>query len=190
MKFDLHVVSADIFSYCLKHKIDLTIEWIPRGLNTSADFISKIQDCDDWQITKEFFDHIDSLWGPHTVDCFASFYNAKLKRFFSRFWNPGCQGVYAFFQSWEGENCLIVPPVHLVPRVLSYMNTQSTIGTLIVPYWTSAVFWPLLWQRYLPNIRDCKIVKGNVHCIHGRNTKSMLGSSQWNGYLLLVRLSF
>ncbi len=28
-------------------------------------------------------------WGPHTIDRFASYYNKKINRFDSRFWNPG-----------------------------------------------------------------------------------------------------
>ena len=38
----------------------------------------------DWQITQEFFLPLEELYGPHTIDCFANFYTAKLPRFFSR----------------------------------------------------------------------------------------------------------
>ena len=55
---------------------------IPREQNTQADFISKLRDCNDWQITRDVFQQLDSTWGPHTLDCFASFYNAKIERFF------------------------------------------------------------------------------------------------------------
>ena len=76
---------------------------------------------------------LNELWGAHTVDCFASFYNKKLDRFFSRFWNPGCAGVDAFYQSWTGENCLVVPPVSIVSRVLQYMCSQQCWGRLSCP---------------------------------------------------------
>ena len=145
MKFILQDLAYKIFSHCLAHDIDLCIEWIPRALNAQADFVSKIRDCDDWQISYEFFQLLDNMWGPHTVDCFASFYNAKTDRFFSRFWNPGTAAVDALFQSWTGENCLLVPPVSIVTRVLEYMANQRAVGTLVVPSWPSAVFWPLLW---------------------------------------------
>jgi len=190
MKMNLHLLAYKIFSHCLEHNIDLYIEWIPREMNTQADFISKIRDCDDWQITCDLFHELDQLWGPHTLDCFASFYNAKTSRFFSRFWNPGCAGVDAFYHSWQGENCLIVPPVNIVTQVLNYMNTQNTVGTLIVPAWPSAVFWPVLWQRYGTYINEYRYYKGNECCVHGRNTKSVLGSPEWNGYIIAIRLSF
>ena len=189
MKFELHLLAYDIFSYCLKHNIDLSVQWIPRELNSQADFISKIRHCDDWQISAEFFLELERLWGPHTLDCFASFYNTKIKRFFSRFWNPGSEGVDAFFHSWEGEKCLLVPPVNLITRVLHYMSTQNTSGTLIVPAWPSAVFWPLLWQRYSVFIEDYRYYKGSECCLHGRNTKSIIGSSEWNGSIIAIRLT-
>ena len=190
MKMKLHLLAYKIFSHCLEHNIDFYIDWIPRTMNTQADFISKIRDCDDWQISWELFQELDKLWGPHTLDCFASFYNAKTSRFFSRFWNPGCAGVDAFYHSWHGENCLIVPPVNIVIQVLNYMNTQNIVGTLIVPAWPSAVFWPVLWQRYGTYISEYRYYKGAENCIHGRNTKSVLGSPEWNGYLIAIRLSF
>jgi len=43
------------------------------------------------------------------VDCFASYYNTKVCKFFSSFWNPGCSEVDFFVQNLEGENCLVVP---------------------------------------------------------------------------------
>ena len=63
--------------------------------NTQADFVSKIRECDDWQLTSQ---SLEFMWGPHSLDCFASYCNAKTRVFFfSRFWNPGTAGVDAFF---------------------------------------------------------------------------------------------
>lgn len=190
MRFELQLLAVKIFSRCLSHNIDLYINWIPRSKNTDADLISKIRDCDDWQITTELFQYLDSLWGPYTIDCFASFYNTKLQRFFSRFWNPGCIGVDAFFQPWANENCWIVPPVNIVTHVLNYMSTQKATGTLIVPAWPSAVFWPILWQRFGAHIIEYKYFRGKECCLHGRNTKSLIGSHGWQGYIIALRLSF
>ena len=54
---------------------------MPR-LENEADFVSRIVDFDDWGIHPGVFLYYDRLWGPHSVDCFASFYNAQLPRFF------------------------------------------------------------------------------------------------------------
>ena len=115
----------------------------------------------------------------------------RLNDFFPHFWNPGCAGVDAFFQQRTGENCLVVPPVNIITQVLSYMVSQKYKGTLIVPSWPSAVFWPILWQRYETNIQEyTRYYKGNQCCTHGRNTKSVLGSADWNGYIIAIRMSF
>ena len=82
--------------------------------------ISCLIDFDDWQITHDLFVSLEELWGPHTVDCFANYYTAKLPRFFSRFWNPGASGIDFFAQELSSENCLVVPPVSVVARVIHY----------------------------------------------------------------------
>ena len=71
---------------------------------------------DYWQITPDFFLHLEELWGLHTVDCFAYFYTAKLSRFFSHFWNLATSGVDVFVHNLESENSFVVPPVPLVAR--------------------------------------------------------------------------
>ena len=104
MKLDLHRIARSIFSTCIQSGIHLEVQWIPRTLNQQADFISRLIDTDDWQITNEFFLFLDERWGPHTVDCFANYYNHKLPKFFSRFWNPNTAGVRLLLSaSWRGE---------------------------------------------------------------------------------------
>ena len=84
----------------------MEVDWIPGSLTEKADYLSKIVDFDDWEIWEiipEIFQLLDNQWGPHTLDCFAMFYNHKVPRFFSRFWNPGSSGMDAFFQVWKSE---------------------------------------------------------------------------------------
>ncbi|CAB4032640.1 Hypothetical predicted protein [Paramuricea clavata] len=81
MRLDCHKLAIAIFSMCLKSGIQLDIQWIPRTQNTQADYISKFTDYDDWEITTDTFQQLEALFGPHTVDCFASYRNAKVKNF-------------------------------------------------------------------------------------------------------------
>ena len=64
--------------------ITLTVEWIPRELNTLADPLSKNPDKDDWQLSPRLFAVLDQIWGPHDLDAFASAQNALLPKFWSR----------------------------------------------------------------------------------------------------------
>ena len=133
-----------IYDVCFQHGIKLEMEWIPRSENEIADYISRIQDTDDWMIDPYLFMSVDMMWGPHTIDCFASAYNHQLEKFHSRFWCPGTLAVDTFTVSWEGEVCWLVPPLHLISRVLKHAEHCHALGTLVVPLWKSAVFWPLL----------------------------------------------
>ena len=129
MRTDLHTLALRIFEICIKHKILLDIQWVPRSEVERADFISRIIDADDWQISNSCFALLENLWGPHTIDCFANHYNHKIDRSFSRFWTPGCAGIDFFVQPLQQENCLVVPPVCIVSRTLHYLSQQKATGT-------------------------------------------------------------
>ena len=81
------------FQTCADNRIHLEIQWIPRTQIERADFISRLIDVDDWQLTRSCFGVLENLWGAHILDCFANYYNKKIDRYFSRFWNQGCKGV-------------------------------------------------------------------------------------------------
>lgn len=93
---------------------------------------------------------VDNEWGPHTVDRFASEHNAKLARCNSRYLAKGTEAVVAFTVDWCMKNNYFCPPIYLVPRVvyharaLYHARACKCKGTLIVPEWPSAVFWPLI----------------------------------------------
>jgi len=85
------------------------------------------------------------IWGPHTIDRFASPGNAQLDRFNSRFYLPGAEAVDAFTCSWAADNNWWVPPVHLVPRIIRHAQNNKSQGTLMIPKWLSSPFWLLLF---------------------------------------------
>ena len=90
MKPDLHKLAIKIFGACLRSKIKLEIQWIPRPENEKADFISRLIDVDDWQLTESFFPTLEGAWGPHSVDCMATFYNAKVLLEILESWKCRC----------------------------------------------------------------------------------------------------
>ena len=133
-----------IYEACFCYGIKLEMQWIPRSKNEIADYISRIDDADDWMIDPSMFMYIDMVWGPHTVDCFATAYNSQTVRFHSRFWCPGTQAVDTFTVNWGDEVCWLAPPLFLIPRALKHAEHCKAMGTLVAPLWRSAVFWPLL----------------------------------------------
>lgn len=51
MKEDLQNIALDVYKFCLINGILLDIEWIPRSQNEKADFISNLNDANDWRVS-------------------------------------------------------------------------------------------------------------------------------------------
>ena len=78
MKIELQDIAFKIFRESFIRGISIDMQWVPRDQNALADYISKMIDHEDWGVTDQFFQFIDSLWGPHTVDRFASLKTTNL----------------------------------------------------------------------------------------------------------------
>ena len=53
----------------------------------------------------------------------------------------------AFSFRWDNENNWLFPPPKLIPRVLQHLAFSKAEGTLIIPEWPSAHWWPLIYQE-------------------------------------------
>ena len=182
-KPELHKIALEIFQFCHDNKITLLPEWVPRNLNTQADVVSKSVDFDDWRTTREFFEYLNRLWGPHTIDRFASHKNTHLAWFNSRYFLPGTEAGDAFTTTWVAENNWLVPPISCVSRVILHVLASRAPGSLVVPYWPSSPFWPLLFasahvcQPFVTNIRIFPSSNGIFTL--GDYKDSLLGSSKF-----------
>ena len=80
------------------------------------------------------------------MDGFAfPYYNKQVERFHSRFWSSGCEAVDTFTINWENEVNWWLPPLYLVCCTIQHAAKCKAKGTLIVPAWNSAPFWPILY---------------------------------------------
>ena len=130
-------------------KFTLVFEWVPRELNIRADFLSHVSAIDHhaYSLREELFAYLDGLWGPHTVDRFASAENRQpllppnAGRFCSHFFHPEAEWTDAFTLPWGGENNWIFPPVHLVGEALHHLRASRAVGTLVVPEAPWASWW-------------------------------------------------
>jgi hypothetical protein len=156
MKTELHNIAKEIHSICLENSISLSLKWIRRDENRVADEYSKLIDYDDYGVSDEFFNLLDSFFGPHDLDRFANDYNNKLPRFNSLFWTPSSENVDAFTQNWAGENNWLVPPVFLIPKTINHLIFCKARGTLVAPYWPSSAFFPMLFG---PNSISSQYIK-------------------------------
>jgi len=168
-----------------------TPQWIPREQNLLADELSRGPDQDDWSLIQDHFDALDELWGPHTVDRFASSTNSKCSRLKSKLHNIGSEATDAFTQDWSMDNNWFCPPVGLIAKVLHQCRAQNARGTLIVPCWPSSYFWSLIKTE---NGRFASFVIAHKH-FHGTFKKNnALNKCVFDAYplfdTLALRLDF
>ena len=139
-------ISKKIFALCTAIGATLSVVWVPRTENTDADEISKLEDKDDWQLIPSVFNRLSLKWGLHSCDRFASDLNHQVPRFYSLRWCPGTAGIDAFDHFWGNplENNWVNPPFSLIGRVINKIVADKAIATVIVPWWTSQVWWHLV----------------------------------------------
>lgn len=151
-------------------------------------------DYDDWKLSPGLFAWLDSKWGPHTIDRFADANNKQLERFNSRFWNPGSEAVDTFTTHWGfGENNWWCPPPYLVPRLLKHANQCGAIGTLVVPKWPSAPFWPMIFTKgEVPEKFVLEVIHlaVNVDTVLPGRSGGTLFKGEPNTGMLALRLNF
>jgi hypothetical protein len=117
-----------------------------RMITEGADLQSReIYDRQEWQIKDVWFQYLDHLWGPHTVDAFASRVNHVLPRWYSRYPQEGMLGSDCLRFSLSGENVWANPPHVMIPLFLRHIRKYSIRVTLITR--AAADAWtPLLQQ--------------------------------------------
>lgn len=189
----LQGLALSIFNTCVSCNISLYAQWIPREENEKAGALSRIIDIDDWGISFEFFDFLNSIWGPFTVDRFANMHNTKLTRFNSKYWNPTTSAIDAFTCNWHGENNWLVPPISLVSNCINHLVSCGAEGTLVVPKWQSAAFWPLIFKQnseYACYVVDVlEFHEAERIFVAGNNLNSLFANGQFHGKILAVRLN-
>ena len=90
----------------MSNNSNIELEWLPREQNVSADYFSKIFNFDNWSVAGNILNMIQCKWGVFTIDRLADHKNRKVKKFNSKFWNPGTCGVDAFAFDWSDKNDL------------------------------------------------------------------------------------
>lgn len=189
MKPDLQEKAIVIQTVCEHSQISLNPIWVNRDNNRKADSLSRIYDSDDWQISNSVFQYLANIWGPFTVDRFSCGYNAKCIRFNTRWWCPGTLGVDAFAQNWSNETNWMVPPPRLAGKVIDKIVKDKADGTLIVPLWKSACFWPKLFSHdkfanfvEASKVFSCKVIE------KGKGRNGIFGNKNSNFNIIALKI--
>ena len=140
-------LAGRLWRFCLRKRIRLTAQHIPGIENSAADRASRFfQKLPSWQLTPATFQLIQSHFGINDVDLFADALTHLLPRYVSWQHDPNALATDAFSISWTTfQNPLIHPPWGLISRCLAKLREdQVQCATVIVPHWTSAIWYTQL----------------------------------------------
>ena len=138
-------VAKAIWALCLELDIEISLSHIRGVLNSRSDRLSRLPVMYEWSLHPSWFHRIESRWGPHSIDRFATLANALLPKFNSRYLEPGSDGIDALSQQdWGQHNNFVNPPFCLIPNVLRLIRAQKAEATIIAPWWPAAPWHQLL----------------------------------------------
>ena len=120
-------------------------------LNVRADRASRWRDDrSEWRLSDRAFAEVERLYGPHTVDLFASRRNALLPRFFSRWLDPESAATDAMQRPWHLEgNPYGHPPIAMIPKIITKLKQERSEITLVAPLWPT--------QAWISDLMDLSV---------------------------------
>ena len=98
---------------------------------------------------------------------------------------------------WTGgrENNWWCPPPSLVVRVLRHVEMCKALGTLVVPGWQSAAYWPIIWPTdsslatFVTEITSLLPLFPHLVC-PGRSAGALFKQGNPNTPMLAIRICF
>ena len=139
--------SIDINSLMIKIWQWLTVAHIPGKDNIIADGGESRKSCreTEWALNPQIYqDAIAHLGQTPDIDLFASRlkYKCKLYAFYQP--DPGAFVINALHLAWDSPNFYAFPPFCVIQKVLQKIRKDSATGVILVPYWPTQAWWPVL----------------------------------------------
>jgi hypothetical protein len=121
-----------------EHDIRIRTKYIRSAANIWADKLSRETDTSDWQLAPRVFRHLETIWGAHSVDRFASKENRQLQRYNAKWRDGTAEAVDALHLSdeeWRKEANWCNPPWSLLDDLVAKLRSSGAVATVIVPKW-------------------------------------------------------
>jgi hypothetical protein len=152
----MNALVRPFLDWCMKNNVHLDVQLI-KSDQCLADGPSRWgYDHNDYSLNRELARFLMKKFAPRIVpevDMFASPGNALLQKFVSRWPHWQAWGVDALAMPMEGvKDCYANPPWTLIQPWLHRLRATPHVRCLmIIPYWVSSVWWPLLLRLLEPN---------------------------------------
>ena len=143
-------IARAIWTLAVENGISINCKHIAGKDNVIADRLSRLPDKHDWRLHPRIFMYLDSLWGPHTIDRFASYLNCQLPVYNSRFADPPLQrDRRASTDKLGSTQQLCQSPVLLTATGARRHLSSTGSGHRYRPYWRA--------QPYLARLKHLSI---------------------------------
>jgi hypothetical protein len=119
------------------NNISVRARYIRSAANVCAERLSCETDKDDRQLNLRIFTYLDSLWGSHSIDMFATQGNSQLPRYNSRLRDPTSEAVECLhlpYKHWTAETNRCNPPWTLLRDLVQKLRQFGAEATVIAPY--------------------------------------------------------
>ena len=132
-----------------KRDLAITVFHVAGVQNVLADSLSRPNPVSsEWALDDYSFDLICQRFGTPSIDLFATRYNRKVPLFVSPVRDVEALAVDAFSLDWNQWNSLyIFPPVNILMRVLSYLDSYQGTTLLVTPMWPNQNWFPLVLAK-------------------------------------------
>jgi len=142
---DCNEQSRQIWNWCLENDVWIICTHIP-GVQNEADEPSRqFKDNIEWELHQSVFDDICLVHGEPSIDLFATRLNRKLEKFCAWKPDPEARFIDAFSLDWNNfDLCYLFPPFSLVGRCIQKVQTDGARALMVVPLWTTQIWWPML----------------------------------------------
>ena len=142
---DLSEVASKIWSLAIRNSIEIQAKFLPGKSNVHADFLSRLPQKYEWILHPHIFAYLDRLYGPHTIDRFASMTTSHLPTYNSRYLDPYTFGINALEQrDWDIHNNFVNPPFRLIEQTLNVICRFQAKATVIAPWWPAMTWFQTL----------------------------------------------
>lgn len=178
---ELDFIARSIHLEALEINVTLSAKYLSGPQNWQADHLSRIRSTYEWRLHLNLFRMLDSRWGPHQVDRFASLTTTQLPRYNSLYWDPLTSGVDALAQKdWENTNNYVNPPFALIAKVVQVLRQQKATATLIAPKWEGQPWFQEMMSMLVDRPIKLPISDRTVYPAHPR--KEPLKNHKWKIY--------
>lgn len=188
----LNSLARDIWLWCVKKGIWLSVFHIPGSQNTRADALSragkKLKEDMEWSLNQSIFIDIENKMGSCKIDLFASAYNNKLPLYVSYLPDARAYAINAFSLSWNNGLNFSFPPFSCLSRTIQKVVEDEAEMILVAPLFPTQPWFPHLLQMVSA---DSYILPKVDHLLYlpNKNKKHRLTSMRMGAFRLSGNVS-